>query len=194
VNELTDADDPAVIPLLAAYFRHPRFNFGQVGPNSFTGGGGPPDVLVLLLNLAAQGSNEARQILYECNDKSEYPLTIECPKIVAVFDRPRATTRLRTLLGGPLRYWAADALVQLGDARGIPALIDELESREESSRSLAFWDLQHYTQQDIPFDAKASDEARKAAAAEWRQWWQRAEGTFAVKTRAASIDLHCCRR
>lgn len=193
VEPLTDADDPAVVPLLTAYFRHPRFDISQVGPNSFRGGGGTPDVLVLLLNLASQGSSEAKQILYECNDKSAYPLAIDCPGIVAVFDRPRATERLRTLMTGPLRYWAANALVQLGDARGIPALLDELESPQESNRSLAYRDLQHYTQQDIPYDPKASADSRKAAAAEWRRWWQQAGSTFEIRTRAARIDLYCCR-
>ena len=119
MGKLEDADDPAVLPFLAAYFRHPRFDISAVGPTSFSGGGGTPPALVLLLNLASQGSAEARQLLYECNDTRGYPLAIDCPRIVAVFDRQRAVGRLRGLLSGPpLRYWAADALVQLGDSQG----------------------------------------------------------------------------
>jgi HEAT repeat protein len=193
IGKLEDADDPAVLPFLTAYFRHPRFNMSEVGPNTFSGGGATPPALVLLLNLASQGSGEARQLLYECSDTSDYPLAIECPRIVAVFDRQEAVERLRALLSGPHRYWAANALVQLGDPQGIPALIEELEAPDGSAQSLAFLDLQHYTQEDIPYDANASAEARKAAADEWRRWWRSTGTNFTVKTRAARVDIDCCR-
>src|ERR1700716_3177010 len=91
------------------------------------------------------------------------------------------------------RYWAAAALVQLGDAQGIPALIDVLDGPNQSAQSLAFFDLQRYTQEDLPYDAKASAAARKTAADEWRRWWRSSGTSFTVKTRAARIDLGCCR-
>jgi hypothetical protein len=190
--KLEEADDPAVLPLLAGYFRHPRFNISQVGPNTSMGGGATPPALILLLNLASQGSHQARQLLYECNDTSKYPLVIECPRIVAVFDRQRAVEKLRKLLGGSDRYWAADALVQLGDPQAIPALIEELEA-PDGSGLLAIVDLHRYTQEDIPYDANASAQARKVAADEWRRWWRSNRRNFTVKTRAARIDIDCCR-
>lgn len=194
MGTLEDADDPAVLPFLSAYFRHPRFDISAVSPTSFSGGGVTPPALVLLLNLTSQGSGEARQLLYECNDTRGYPLAIECPRIVAVFDRQRAVGRLRGLLTDPLlRYWGADALVQLGDSQGIPALIQELEGPAGSAQSLAFMDLRRYTQEDIPFDADAPADARKVAAGEWRRWWRSNGTNFTVKTRAARIDLDCCR-
>jgi PBS lyase HEAT-like repeat len=195
MGKLEDADDPAVLPFLAGYFRHPRFDISQVGPSTFSGGGGTTPALILLLNLASQGSADARQLLHECSVKSDYPLAIACPRMEAVFDRQKGVERLRGLLSHPTyRYWAADALVQLGDSQGIPALIEELDGVEESARSLAFFDLQRYTQQDIPYDAKASAAARKTAADEWRRWWRSTGTTFTVKTRAARIDIECCRR
>ena len=198
MGKLETADDPAVLPFLSAYFRHPRFNISEVGPNTFRGGGGTPPALVLLLNLASQGSGEARQLLYECSDTRDYPLGIDCSRIVAVFDHQRAIVRLRELLSRPYGYWAAEALVQLGDPQSIPAFIEELEGPDGSAHSLAFLDLRRYTQEDIPYDANASAEARKAAADEWRRWWRSTgrwwQGTgtsFTVKTRAARIDIDC---
>jgi HEAT repeat protein len=200
MGKLETADDPVVLPFLSAYFRHPRFNISAVGPNTSSGGGGTPLSLVLLLNLASQGSGEARQLLYECSDTRDYPAGIDCSRIVAVFDHQRAVERLRELLSRPYGYWAAQALVQLGDPRGIPALIGELAAPDALAGEFAFPILQRYTQEDIPYDAKASAEARKAAANEWRQWWRstapwwRGTGTsFTVKTRAARIDIDCCR-
>jgi len=40
MGKLEDADDPAVFPFLAAYFRHPRFDISQVGVNTFSGAEG----------------------------------------------------------------------------------------------------------------------------------------------------------
>jgi hypothetical protein len=193
MDRLRDADDPAVIPFLNAYLRHPRLSVFQTSPNSSTVGGGISAAPVLLLNLTSQGSSDARQLLYECSDRSDYPLVIDCSRAVAVFDRSRATARLRAVKEPITRYWAADALVQLGDPQGIPMLIEELGSPQMSARSLAFQDLRRYTQEDIPYDANAPTAARKAAADEWRRWWGTVSGTFAVKTRAARIDLTCCR-
>src|SRR5215510_4107445 len=112
---LEDADDPSVLPFLQAYFRHPRFNMSWVGPNSFRGGGGTPRALILLLNLTEQGSVDARELLYECSARRDYPTAIDCAVLVAVFDRQTAVERLRALKNEDYRYWVAHALVQLGD-------------------------------------------------------------------------------
>jgi HEAT repeat protein len=193
MGTLETADDPAVLRFLAAYFRHPHVNISEVPRNTFSGGGGAPPVLVLLLNLASQGSGEARQLLDACSRRSDYPLAIDGPRIVAVFDRQKAIERLRARLKGSERYEAASALVQLGDPQGIPALIEELEAPDGSANALAFEDLRRYTQEDIPYDANASADARKAAANAWRQWWRSTGTNFTVKTRAARIDIDCCR-
>jgi hypothetical protein len=194
ISKLSEADDPAALPLLKPYFSHPRLEMSQVGPNSFRGFGEMPPVLLLLVNLVSQGSNDARQLLDGCSKTTRYPLAIECSTMIAVFDRERGIGRLRDLRGQPFRYWVAHALVQLGDSQGISTLIEELEATEVSSRTLAFQDLQRYTQMDLPYDANASAAARKAAADEWRRWWRTVEATFAVTTHAARIDLDCCRR
>src|SRR4029434_1029505 len=110
-----------------------------------------------------------------------YPLVIECPKALAAFDRPGAIARIRNIKSPILRFWKADTLVQLGDFQAIPMLIEELESEESAARTLAFRDLQHYTQEDIPYDPNASAPARKSAADAWRQWWRGVEGNFRVK-------------
>jgi HEAT repeat protein len=193
VSRIADADDPAVLPFLKAYFRHPQVDIYRVGPNSSSGGGGTPRALILLLNLASQGSADARQLLYECGEINPYPLAIECPRVVAVFDRERAIRGLREPRDPSYKYWAAHELVQLGDPQSIPMLIQGLESSEISSRSLAFRDLQYYTQEDIPYDPNASAVARKAGADAWRRWWETVSSNFTVKVRAARIDMDCCR-
>ena len=194
ISKLSEADDLAALPLLKAYFSHPRLEMSQVGPNSFRGGGEMSPALLLLLNLSSQGSNDARQLLDGCSNTNHYPLAIECSRMVAVFDRERGIGRLRDLRGQPFRYWVAHALVQLGDSQGISTLIEELEATEVSSRTLAFQDLQQYTQMDLHYDANAPGAARKAAADEWRRWWRTVEATFTVTTHAARIDLDCCRK
>ena len=193
MSGFAEADDPAVLPFVTAYFRHPRFNIGQVGPNSFRGGGGIPPALTLLLNLASQGSPEARQLLFECSDKNDYPLAIDCPRLVAAFDRQRGVDRLNSLLTQPYSLHVARTLVELGDSRGIPVLIELLESPENAARSLSYQALRRYTQQDIAYNADASPDSRRAAADQWRQWWRNSGSGFVLKTKAARIDIDCCR-
>jgi HEAT repeat protein len=149
-------------------------------------------VLTLLLNLVAQDSREARKILDQCSGRGD-GLAIHCLTLVALFDRQRAVDRLNALLGESRRLEAAETLVELGDTRGIPPLIELLDSPSDSERYLAFYALHYYTQEDIPYDADAPIEARRAAARQWRQWWQSAAPTFAVRTHAARIDIECCR-
>jgi HEAT repeat protein len=193
MSRIADADDPSALPFLKAYFRHPRFDIYRVGPNSSTVGGGTPPALILLLNLASQGFADARQLLYECGETNPYPLGVDCPRVVAVFDRERAIRRLREPRDRSYKYWAAHELVQLGDPQSIPMLIQELESSEVSIRSLALRDLQYYTQEDIPYDPNASAAARQAGVDAWRRWRETVSADFTVKVRAARIDLDCCR-
>ena len=194
MGKLEDADDPAVLPFLTGYFRHPRFDISQVGPNTSSGGGGTPPALILLLNLASQGSGEARQLLHECSVKSDYPLAIECPRIEAVFDRQKGVERLRWLLSRQTyRYWAADALVQLGDSQGIPALIDELDGAgglgaEPRVPRPAAVHATGYSLRREGAGCGTQDCGRRVAS-----MVAEARTTFTVKTRAARIDIDCCR-
>ena len=194
MEAVADADDPAVVPLVTAYVRHPRFDPSWVGPNTFRGGGGTPPIVLLLLHLSSQGSTEARQLLYACADAREYPLGIDCARMVALFDRARALASLGAKATRPYRYWVGHALVELGDPQGIPILIAELSSAERAARSLAFRDLALYTQQDIPFQADGPEEARKASAAAWQRWWEEANAPFRFDLAAIRAAASCCRR
>ncbi len=176
MNDFAEADDPAVLPLVAAYLRRPNLNAYMTGPGRF--GGPSPAVLRLLLNLTSQGSGEARALLVECSDGSSYPLAIDCARVVALLDRQRGLDRLNALLSPPQGWgWqVAHTLVGLGDARAIPALIGFIAANGPE-HSLAYADLRRYTQEDLPDSAAA-----------WQQWWRDAERTFTVKTTAARID------
>jgi hypothetical protein len=103
-------------------------------------------------------------------------MRLECARAVAVFDRERGIDALATLLAGSRRsWWAAAAMLMLGDARGIPTLIDELAG---SGASLAYSRLRQYTQEDLPNTTGA-----------WRDWWSRTSAAFVPKTGAARVDL-----
>jgi hypothetical protein len=180
MSRLEDADDRSVLPFVRAYFRHPRFDMSHVGPNTFRGGGGTPPGLVLLLNLASQGLNDARQLLYECASRKDYPTAIDCATLVAVFDRQAGVDRLRALRNEPYAYFVAHALVELGDRESIPMLIQQLEL---AASSIALEDLKRYTQENFDNDIES-----------WRQWWREQGTTFSVKVRAAQVDGECCRK
>jgi hypothetical protein len=179
MNGLVEADDPAVLPFVAAYLRHPRLDIYQTSANGSTVGGGTPGVVRLLLNLASQGSREARELIQECSSTTNFPLAIECSRIVVMLgDRQRGLDRLNALLDQHYRWQVAQALVELGDKRGIAAFIGLLASQDVFTRPLAYNTLRHYTQEDIPDDAVA-----------WQQWWRDAQDTFTVKTAAARMDM-----
>jgi hypothetical protein len=212
MNRLRDATDPAVLPFVTAYLRHPRLLVGAIDSTSGGGWAGPHPSVALLMGLVGQGSSAARQLLYECMDATRPRLAIllmECTRSVASFDPRRAADRLAMLLQMPVpidrvslafeidkdnRMQAAELLLQLDDVRGLPALIEELESLDDAfrwraPRAISF--LRFYTQQDIPFDPNAPSEARRAAATAWRQWWQGVQSTFVLRMREARIDMQC---
>jgi hypothetical protein len=181
MTELAATDDPAVLPFMTAYFRHPRFDISRHRPNSAADGDGERRFVRLLLNLTSQGSLEARALLYECSDRIDLPVSITCSRMVALLDRQRGLERIHAGLGQSFKRYAAQTLVELGDARGIPAIIDLLA--EDATREDGFRILRRYTQEDLPENAAA-----------WQEWWRGAASTFAVNTKAARIDIDCCRR
>lgn len=119
---------------------------------------------------------------------------MDCARAVASFDPNRAVERLPMSLNGYMRLPAATLLVELGDARGIPALIEQARQLDAGGR-LAVRVLRRYTQEDIgndPFDPDRPAGLTRSDVDEWAQWWQRVGSTFVVKTRAAHIDSQCC--
>jgi HEAT repeat protein len=191
MGELDEASNPAVLPFVEAFLHHARLDLSRIGPNLYSGGGGPPLVLPLLLELVNQNSVAARQLLYGCLAAKDLALRQYCPIAVAVFDRQRVLDGLVRELRDrdPMAAaQAAQSLVHLGDPRGIPTLIDELGAKESSRRALAYDTLKHYTQEDIPFDPDATIAARSEASGRWRQWWHINKTDFSVKVRAAQID------
>lgn len=208
VARVADVDDPAVLPLLVAYFRDPRVTPSAVGPNTYGGEAEVPGA-VALLSLTRQGSDEARSTLYECG-ASTSGLAIDCLRAVAVFDRERAVAGLRALTCAdgelpptPVRSpmgrcattsIAARALARLGDNAAIPALIEVLAAYDQGNSRLANpRTLAAYTQRDIAYDASASADARRAAIADLREWWTANADDFVIRTKAAAIDADCCR-
>lgn len=181
MDQLANTNSLTVLPFLRAYLNHPQLNTSSVGPNTFRGGGEPPTVLLLLSALARQGSEEARELLSSCLQAKDYGLRRNAPSVVLPLDRTAALDALVEHLKDPDPNAAADAartLVQFGDARGIPKLIEALEANFPATRSLSFDTLKHYTQEDIPENAPA----------QWRQWWRANSNHFHVNVRGAQID------
>ena len=191
MDQLAEADNPAVVPFVEAFLNHRRLDLSMIGPNLYSGGGDPPPVLPLLLELVHQDSASARHLLYGCLAANDFDLHNNCPFAVAVFDRQRALDWLVGQLKDRNRNAAAQAaqsLVHLGDPRGIPTLIDELASLDSGRRFLAYDTLKHFTQEDIPYDPNGPVAARSEASGLWRQWWHDNKDDFNVRVRAAQID------
>jgi HEAT repeat protein len=191
MGQLSEADSATVLPFIEQLLNHPRLHLSSVGPNEFSVGGGPPPVVLLLLELVHQGSSRARALLYQCSTSRDPTLRDVCPFAVAVFDRPAALDSLvRRLKDADSRTVskAAESLVQLGDARGIPTLIENLMATDGLSAWANCLTLQRYTQEDIPCDREAPVAARREIYLKWREWWQGQRGNFTVKVKAAQID------
>ena len=208
---LRNARHASAIPFLTAYMRNPRLDPGalETANGRRVVVGGPPDFVALLSELAGLGSLEARDLLYECLEDDRLVLT-ECAVHVAAFDPRRATERLAALIQpadqatslrryhspesvAVIRVRAAETLLALGDARAIPVLIEQVDSPNASSAWNANRLLRYYTQEDIALESNASADRRKAAHDAWQRWWDANRATFVVNTRAARIDLECCR-
>ena len=78
--------------------------------------------------------------------------------------------------------------MHLGDARGMPTLIESLMASENGARFMSFETLKHYTHEDIQFDPEAPLAARQEAYLKWRRWWRGQSENFKVNVRAAQID------
>jgi hypothetical protein len=130
-------------------------------------------------------------------------MSIDCPRTLALFDRRSADLRLKARQPGGLSPASAAsaasllavALLRLGDAAGIPLLIDTLAAENQRSSTTAGYThrtLQLYAQQDLPYTPTAAADVRQAQIEQWRAWWRMAQPTFVVPLRAAAIDEDCC--
>jgi len=96
-----------------------------------------------------------------------------------------ATEDLRAALGRfpwlETRRDLAEALAQLGDASGIPTLLEGLNHSDDLVRESCFEALFHATGVHFCFDPLAPRDERLAAIAEFQAWWARAGGPSALR-------------
>jgi hypothetical protein len=183
------------------------------------GGGGPdrkhaPDVVGLLLGLAQDGVSGAIDALEACLAAADPQVRVFGAMALAAYRPHRATEHLAAELESPEAWWrneVAGLLFMLGDARGIPARIDAMElgarihgqepghaegkttelanDLSRGIRMFACLDLRVYTQQPLPCDPNATEEALGQQVAAWRAWWASNEAGFAIRPREARLDL-----
>jgi hypothetical protein len=182
MGQLSEADSATVLPFVERFLNHPLLDLNSESAK---------ELVQLLLELVHQGSSRARTLLYQCSRSKESTLRDYCTFAVAVFDRPAALDSLVRRLKDAdpdTVSTAAESLVQLGDARGISTLIENLRATNSLHAWVNCLTLQRYTQEDIPCDRQAPVAARQEIYLKWRQWWQGQRGDFTVKVRAAQID------
>jgi HEAT repeat protein len=192
LDQFDGADGPALLPLLDEYLHRSDLDASMRGA-----GGGPigmygPRIVTLLLDMTLRGVPGAQQRLTACLNAAAPHVRMFGSLALSAFDRPRAIEDLAVEAKNPEmwhRKQASEFLLQLGDKRGIPALLETLASDHQAARLLACRDLRVYTQQPLSCDARASASDRAVNLRAWQAWWERAEPTFRVKTREAELDL-----
>ncbi len=197
IEDLVEISDPLVIPLFREYLDRPDLDANKSGPNSFTGGGGDgpggnycPKVVTSLLRFAQLGHTEGRSLLEHAMQVVDPEVRLNAALAVGSYDRRAAIERLALEMDLPdqgFRKNAADFLLRLEDARGVPVLIDLLESTYESSRQQACRDLRLYTQQPLPCDGSLPAVERATNVKRWRMWWS-SISTFEPKGHEAKLD------
>ena len=151
-----------------------------------------PRVVTVLLDMTIRQVPGALQRLTECLDAADPEVRMFGALALSAFDRARAVERLAIEAEAPEawhRNRASEFLLHLGDTRGIPGRLEGLASDQEAARIFACRDLRVYTQEALACDARASASDRAANVSAWQAWWERAQPTFRVKTRAAELDL-----
>jgi HEAT repeat protein len=195
IEEFDAADGAALFPLIDRYLERRDLDARAVGPNAgfYSGGTGPvglygPRIVTLQLDMAMRQVPGALQRLTACLSTADPDVRMFGALALAAFDRPRAIERLAldaTSGEAWQRRRASEFLLQLGDSRGIPGLLDALASDQAAIRGFACRDLRVYTQR--PLSCGASASASEVGA--WRAWWAQAQSTFRVKSREAELDL-----
>jgi hypothetical protein len=210
-----------VLPVVTAYLRRADLASSATGPNSSTGGGGEgpngtraPAAVSLLLRLAQDGVAGAVDALESCRLAADFDVRSSGAMALAAYRPAEAADYLAAELSATEMFQrsnAAERLLQIGDARGIPARIDALEAGSamfgggimragatasefdrESSRGVRMFacrDLRVYTQQPLPCDPAATGVALKLQVTAWRDWWEASRATFSVRSRQARLDL-----
>jgi len=79
-----------------------------------------------------------------------------------------------------VRVQAARSLGFVGDLRGIPVLLDALESDDAEVRAVAGDSLRTIADRFYGFDAAADEEERRPAVERWRSWWEEGKEAFQV--------------
>lgn len=102
------------------------------------------------------------------------------------------------------RHRAAELLLDLGDARGIPLRLDALEfgaavfgasglpGDDDAGRGVRMFacrDLRVFSQQPLPCDPRATGASLKEQVAMWRGWWHSRPSGSPLATRQARLDL-----
>jgi hypothetical protein len=214
--------DPRVLPLVGDYLRRRDLAASAIGPNSSSGGGGDgpqgeaaPVVTALLLGLAQHGVGDAVNALEGALGAVDPDVRQFGAMALAAYRPRQAVERLAAELAARdawQRNRVGGLLLMLGDARGIPARIKELELgsgiysvgvmmsdgqspsavASDSSRGIRMFacrDLRVYTQQPLPCDPNATGDALAAQVTAWRAWWNTSRSGFAPRTRQARLDL-----
>jgi HEAT repeat protein len=197
IEELGEISDPLILPLFREYLNRPDLNASATGPNSYMGRGGDgpaamygPLIVTSLLRFAQLGQREGQSLLEDAMHAVDPAVRINAALAVGSYNRRAALDRLVHEMDLPdrgSRHRAADYLLLLDDARGIPVLIDRLEDSFEPTRHLACRDLRLYTQQPLPCDGKLPAEERAESVKRWRSWWSTVS-KFKPKGRQAALD------
>ena len=77
-----------------------------------------------------------------------------------------------------VRRLVVEGLRDFSSRETVDALVVALADPEQIVRSSAWISLKAMTNQDLPFDASASREARQKAQAKWQEWWEKSRSAF----------------
>ena len=203
ITQLAGAYDPAVLPLLGRYVRHPQLDVHATGPRQWTRSGGSsddafpwqsaPTVVTLLRGIAEQGNREAIRLLHVCLTSHDPDVRIYGALALTGVSRKTAINALRLeATRKESSDTAIEALLKLGDNRGIGILIENLarnqEPAQEWRRKRDYELLLRYTQENIGYDPQGSPAQQDEGVRAWRKWWKQQSPDFKPRCDAATID------
>jgi hypothetical protein len=205
IDQLRGVYDPAVLPLLARYIRHPQLDtllkdssgrksyvvqglswiehYGIYDPFPW---GWPPEVVTILIGIAAQGNKEARRLLDSCLISNDLDVRVYGAIALTGFHSKPAIVTLRQEAAREesiSAVTAVEALVKLGDSQAIGLMIEKIAADQQRdrdySRSQDFELLLRYTQENIRFTPTMKL---------WRNWWKQHHSDFKTRLIQAEID------
>jgi len=203
ITQLRGAYDPAVLPLLGRYVRHPQLDIHATGPDQYqmSGGGYPenlfpwgtaPTVVTLLLGMAEQRNGEADRLLNACLKSRDSDVRVYAALALTGLRRRTAVNALALeATGEDYSKTAVEALLKLGDSRGIPILIETLARHQSQElvwmRKRNYELLLEYTQEDIGYNPEGSPAQQNEGVTLWRNWWKQ-HADFKPRFEAAAVD------